>query len=187
MGSRMEEAMVAREPMIPQTSRKSSRRKSETTRAPEHRAAKTLFWKALMVPAGESRGGRSEAAGATGPKVVTTMSVMVTTMRGQVAWSGDEGAEERKRDLDVEDEAQGCQHGKQPGGGQGVALQISPDVESDWRIGESRRGSEGGRRTRDHGGGAIVEVAEGDDGAVEREDHRGDCGDGGGHLLPPPH
>jgi hypothetical protein len=66
------------------------------------------------------------------------MSVMVTTMSGHVACGRGEGREgdiatspRLLRDLNVEDESQRGQHREHPGGGQGVALQIPSDVESD--------------------------------------------------------
>jgi hypothetical protein len=42
-------------------------------------------------------------------------------------------------------------------------------------------------QTRDHGRGAIVDVAQGNDQCVQRKDHSGHGGDGGGDLLPPRH
>lgn len=72
---------MAKDPMSPQTSRKSSRRKSATIKAETQRNRKTYF---CTLPEGEGTEEES-GEGTEEPKVVMIMSVMVMTMRGQVA------------------------------------------------------------------------------------------------------
>jgi hypothetical protein len=55
------------------------------------------------------------------------------------------------------------------------------------RVTRGVRGKREHVQTRDHGRGAIVDVAQGNDQCVQRKDHSGHGGDGGGDLLPPRH